>query len=71
MITTAKYLTPSGKDINRSRDQRGGVEPDVEVEVTEQEFLKGTDPQLQRAIDTLHSDIAKRGGGKSPASATR
>ncbi|MGV3724957.1 MAG: S41 family peptidase [Actinomycetota bacterium] len=71
MITTAKYLTPSGKDINRSRDQRGGVEPDVAVEVTEQEFLKGTDPQLQRAIETLHTEIAKRGGAKSPASATR
>lgn len=71
MITTAKYLTPSGKDINRSRDQRGGVEPDEEVEVTEQEFLKGTDPQLQRAIDTLHKEIARRGGSKSPASAAR
>ena len=62
MITTAKYLTPSGRDINRSRDQRGGVEPDVSVEVTEEEFLKGQDPQLKRAMDVLRQEIANRAG---------
>ena len=40
MVTTAKYLNPSGKDINRSRTQRGGVEPDVAVEMTEEQFLR-------------------------------
>jgi carboxyl-terminal processing protease len=63
MITTAKYLTPSGKDINRSREQRGGVEPDVAVEVTEEQFLKGVDPQMQRAIEVLNREIAKRQTG--------
>jgi carboxyl-terminal processing protease len=72
MITTAKYLTPSGKDINRSREQRGGVEPDVTVEVTEQQFLKGQDPQLDKAIEVLTQEIAKRQTGQpNAATATR
>lgn len=57
MITTAKYLTPSQKDINRSREQRGGVEPDYEVEYTEEQYLKGEDPQLKKAMDVLHEKI--------------
>lgn len=57
MITTAKYLTPSQRDINRSREQRGGVEPDYEVEYTEQQYLKGEDPQLKKAMDVLHEKI--------------
>lgn len=57
MITTAKYLTPSGKDINRSREQRGGVEPDITVEINEEEFLKGKDPQLDKAMEVLHQKI--------------
>jgi carboxyl-terminal processing protease len=63
MITTAKYLTPSRKDINRSRTQRGGVEPDVTVDVTEEQFIEGKDPQLDKAIDLLHEEIRT---GKSP-----
>jgi carboxyl-terminal processing protease len=65
MITTAKYLNPSGRDINRSRDQRGGVEPDVPVEITEEEFLAGKDPQLQKAIDILVQQ-----GGRVPGRST-
>ena len=63
MITTAKYLNPSGKDINRSREQRGGVEPDVIVEMTEEEFLAGKDPQLQKALE-----IAAQQSGRGPGS---
>jgi carboxyl-terminal processing protease len=63
MITTAKYLTPSGKDINRSRDQRGGVEPDVMVDVTEEEWIKHKDPQLQKAIELLHQQVAGKNAG--------
>lgn len=57
MITTAKYLTPNGNDINRSRKQRGGVEPDVTVEETEDEFFKGKDTQLDKAVEILHDTI--------------
>jgi carboxyl-terminal processing protease len=68
MITTAKYLTPSGKDINRSREQRGGVEPDIEVEITEEQFLKNEDPQLRKAIEVLRQQITQGGGGNPRAS---
>lgn len=60
MITTAKYLTPSGKDINRSREQRGGVEPDEAIEVSEEEFFQGKDPQLRRALEYLRDRIGQR-----------
>lgn len=68
MITTAKYLTPSGKDINRSREQRGGVEPDVAVEISEQQFLKGEDPQLRKAMELLRQEINQRPAGTQSAS---
>lgn len=55
MITTAKWLRPSGKDINRSRDQRGGVEPDFPVETTEQEWLANKDPQLEKAKELIRT----------------
>lgn len=57
LITTAKYLTPSGKDINRSRQQRGGVEPDVTVEMTEEQYYKGEDPQLGKAIELIRTQL--------------
>jgi carboxyl-terminal processing protease len=55
MITTAKWLRPSGKDINRTRQQRGGVEPDLPVEVTEEQWLKNQDPQLDKAVEVIRS----------------
>ena len=61
-ITVAKYLTPSGRDINKL-----GIEPDILVELTEQdrEALSedrekiGTleDPQYSRALDELSAQI--------------
>jgi carboxyl-terminal processing protease len=53
-ITTHKYLTSKGHDINRTRDHRGGVEPDIAVQITEDDFMHGRDPQLQKAIEILH-----------------
>jgi carboxyl-terminal processing protease len=53
VITTAKYLTPSRKDINRSLTARGGIDPDVEVPITEEDFIKLNDVQLQKALEML------------------
>jgi carboxyl-terminal processing protease len=64
MITTAKYLTPSQKDINRSREQRGGVEPDAVVDYTEEQYNKGEDPQLAKAVELLHQKIGFVAPGK-------
>jgi carboxyl-terminal processing protease len=69
MITTAKYLTPSEKDINRSREQRGGVEPDVVVEISEEQFLANNDVQLKKALELLHEKIGYRSPNKPVAAA--
>lgn len=62
-VTVAKYLTPSGRDINKQ-----GIEPNVLVELTDEqrETLSqnrdqiGTleDPQYVRALDALRQEIA-------------
>lgn len=43
-LTIAKYLTPKGFDINKT-----GINPDYEVEYTQQDFLKDKDPQMDEA----------------------
>ena len=67
-VTIAKYLTPSGRDINKE-----GIPPDVELELSEEQRKElqrdrtsiGTsdDPQFAEALDVLTKEIkAKRGG---------
>ena len=61
-VTVAKYLTPSGRDINKH-----GIDPDIPVELTEEERdqlasdrdLIGTDqdPQYAAALDVLVEEI--------------
>ena len=62
-VTIAKYLTPSGRDINKE-----GIPPDVLVELTDEELQElyggdrsklGTteDPQFSKALDILDQDI--------------
>ena len=69
-VTIAKYLTPSGRDINKS-----GIEPDVTVELTEEQkqLLRrdrakiGTteDPQYAMALDVLDREIAAYRGDRA------
>jgi len=47
-ITIAEWLTPKERNINKE-----GIAPDIEVKLSEDDYTKGTDPQLQRAIDML------------------
>ncbi|NJK40345.1 MAG: PDZ domain-containing protein [Acaryochloridaceae cyanobacterium SU_2_1] len=68
-VTVAKYLTPSGRDINKK-----GIEPDVKVELTEEqrELLSqdrekiGTlaDPQYAKALDVLNQQVLVYRKGK-------
>ena len=47
-VTIARWLTPKERQISEI-----GLEPDVRVERTEEEFLNGIDPQLDKAVEIL------------------
>lgn len=47
-VTVAKWLTPERKQITEQ-----GLEPDIEVEMTEEDYSQNRDPQLERAIELL------------------
>nr|MDJ0569943.1 S41 family peptidase [Pleurocapsa sp. MO_192.B19] len=72
-VTIAKYLTPSGRDINKE-----GIPPDVLVELDEQQLEKlyggdrsalGTqkDPQFAKALDILSENIKAQQHSKPQA----
>ena len=72
-VTIAKYLTPSGRDINKA-----GISPDIVLELTdkEQEELYsgdrsklGTeaDPHFAKALDILDEDLQARKTGEPQA----
>lgn len=44
-LTVAKWLTPNGREIDKT-----GIAPDVMVELTEDDYNAGRDPQLDRAF---------------------
>ncbi len=50
-ITTAKWLTPNGKDLSKE-----GVHPDIEIERTQEQFRDGEDPQLDAALELLSKE---------------
>ncbi len=51
-ITVARWLTPNKRQINKV-----GLTPDIIVEVTEENYVAGTDPQLEKAIQVLEETI--------------
>ncbi|MCS6831193.1 MAG: S41 family peptidase [bacterium] len=66
-ITTAKYLTPSGYDLNRKVDpegkeiRRGGIQPDIAVKQSEEMTDiddRAHDVQLQKAVEYLREQLA-------------
>lgn len=62
-VTIAKYLTPSGRDINKK-----GIEPDYNVKLTEEQleartrekFATLADPQYVKALDILLEKIVAK-----------
>jgi len=50
-ITVSKWLTPKGEQINEK-----GIKPDIEVELTYEDFENDRDPQLEKALEILKSD---------------
>jgi len=49
-ITSGRWFTP-----NRQEIEGHGITPDITVEITEEDILSGTDPQLQQAIEYIES----------------
>lgn len=47
-ITVAKWLTPKGNQINNE-----GIAPDVEVDLTNDDYDNNRDPQLEKALEIL------------------
>lgn len=50
-ITVAKWLTPSGDQINEK-----GINPDVEIELTYEDYENDLDPQMDKALEILKSE---------------
>ncbi|HOV29885.1 MAG TPA: S41 family peptidase [Candidatus Dojkabacteria bacterium] len=48
-ITILKWLLPDGQNIDRDNS----IKPDVEVDLTNEDFKAGIDPQLSKAIEIL------------------
>jgi len=47
-VTIARWFTPNGRAIHEQ-----GLQPEIQVEVTEEDLQAGRDPQLERAIEYL------------------
>jgi len=47
-VTVAKWLTPKGNQINEK-----GISPDVEVELTNDDYNNNRDPQLDKALEIV------------------
>ena len=47
-VTIAKWITPSGKNLNHD-----GLEPDIAVELTSEDITANRDPQLDRALQEV------------------
>jgi len=47
-VTVARWLTPDRISISRN-----GIEPDIDVEITDEDRKEGRDPQLERAAEFL------------------
>lgn len=48
-VTVAKWITPGGVNLNHN-----GLEPDVLVPYTEEDFNAGKDPQMDKAVEELN-----------------
>lgn len=47
-ITIAHWYTPNGKNITKE-----GIKPDIEIDLTEEDYNKNLDPQLKKALELL------------------
>jgi len=57
-ITTAKYFTPNGRDVNKEK-----IHPDVVVEPTKEDLKSKKDAQLERAVQILRERLGATQAG--------
>ena len=50
-ITVAKWLTPNGRSINDE-----GIMPDIEIDLTLEDYNEDKDPQMEKAIEILKDE---------------
>jgi carboxyl-terminal processing protease len=50
-VTVARWFTPSGQNIDKK-----GIEPDIKVEMTEDDYKNKTDPQKDKAVEILNKN---------------
>ncbi len=50
-LTIARWFTPKNRQIDKE-----GIQPDVEVDLKEEDVTAGKDPQLEKAIEVLKSN---------------
>ena len=69
-ITTARYFTPKGRDINAI-----GIEPEIKSELAKDQKIRpgdiGQDPQLVAAVNFINGRIAQQAAPSSPPTKLR
>ncbi len=53
-LTIAHWVLPSGKIL-----ENGGLDPDIEVKITDDDIKNKKDPQLDKALEVMKGEIAK------------
>ncbi|MGQ9667625.1 MAG: S41 family peptidase [Anaerolineae bacterium] len=53
-VTIAHWFTPNGRDIHKN-----GLEPDMKVDLSWEEYLAGKDTQLEKALEVLKGRIGE------------
>jgi len=61
-ITVAKWLTPEGRSINDE-----GILPDLEIDLTRENYENNEDPQIKKAIELLLGKVEAIGEGDDTA----
>ena len=51
-LTIARWLTPNGVSISEE-----GLTPDIEIDITKEDYEDDRDPQMDKAVEFLLSDI--------------
>lgn len=51
-ITVARWLTPSGKQINEN-----GINPDIDIDLSDEDYENDRDPQLEKALELIKEKI--------------